>query len=123
MNDGWVGKTCNPPAATIEALGSLDICKSKQVQLQESSGVNYTYKWLKDGNKISGATNQTYTAASSGDYKVKITKAGSCTSTSDAVTVYSSCKLNGENSSTSTALFVSPNPCNGKFSLHISSDS
>ena len=33
----------------------------------------YTYQWYKDGSAISGATSKTYTATSTGLYKVKIT--------------------------------------------------
>jgi hypothetical protein len=44
-----------------------------------------TYQWLKDGSPISGANSASYTATSSGNYSVDVTK-GSCRDTSSIIT-------------------------------------
>src|SRR5205814_1067297 len=59
----------NRPAATITALGNLNICTTNSVVLQANSGTGLSYQWLKNSVNISGATNQTYTATVKATYK------------------------------------------------------
>ncbi len=80
------------PEATITPLGNLDICLTGSVLLQANAGVGYSYQWLKGGNAITGATQQTYTATKKGNYKVVVTNAHGCTQTSDATKVTNSCR-------------------------------
>lgn len=77
--------------ASITAGGSTTFCSGGSVVLTANSGSSQTYQWKKDGSSISGATNITYTATSSGSYTVKVTKSGvSATSAAVAVTVTTS---------------------------------
>lgn len=46
-----------------------------------------TYQWLLNGNPISGATNQTYLATTSGTYTCQVTDANQCLITSNPATV------------------------------------
>ena len=55
--------------------------------LQENSGTFDAYQWYKDDVLIPGATTNTYTPLSIGDYFVKVTK-GSCTYDSGLLEVY-----------------------------------
>lgn len=74
-------------SATISAGGPTTFCTGGSVLLTATSGAGLTYQWYKDGNTLSGETNQTYTANSSGFYTVAVTLNGQCTSTSNATQV------------------------------------
>ncbi len=79
------------PTAQITPLGSLDICTTGSVVLEASSGPNYSYSWYRDNVKISQATSQTYTATTTGSYKVRVTDEYGCKKKSPAVVVFNSC--------------------------------
>jgi hypothetical protein len=87
----WFKYSTMPPTssnltATITSNGPVTFCPGGSVTLSVTSGVADTYQWMKNSSNISGATNSTYNANSSGDFAVKISKAGS-TGTSTAITV------------------------------------
>jgi len=79
--------TVNPLPATpaITPGGPTTFCAGGSVVLT-SSGASGN-QWFLNGNAIGGATNQTYSATSSGSYTVKVTGANSCTSTPSSATV------------------------------------
>ena len=71
---------------TITAGGSTIFCQGGSVVLTSSTG--NSYKWMLDGNAISGATNAAYTAKIAGSYTVEITSyASNCVTTSTATRV------------------------------------
>lgn len=80
--------TVNPaPPATIVAAGDTVFCTGGNVILAAPAGA-YTYQWYKAGVVIPGATNVTYTATTTGSYKVKVTSiVGGCTAMSIAKNV------------------------------------
>jgi len=71
-------------AASATAGGAVSFCQGANVLLTASTGTSYV--WRRDGLVIGGATNQTYTAATSGSYTVTLTS-GTCTSTSAPIVV------------------------------------
>jgi hypothetical protein len=74
-----------------------------------------TYQWYQCPNiLISGETNQTYTPAAAGDYKVEVTLAG-CTATSSCITVST---LGNESFAFNSKFTVYPNPFSDVFSLN-----
>ncbi|MES2285339.1 MAG: PQQ-dependent sugar dehydrogenase [Bacteroidota bacterium] len=75
--------TC--PTPVITPLGPTTMC-SGSVTLQSSTGSGYIYQWKKDGVNISGATNSTFTATTTGAYQVKVIQ-GSCISWSAPTSV------------------------------------
>jgi gliding motility-associated-like protein len=78
----------NPvPVASLTALTSNQFCAGDSVKLQASVGLNYTYKWYKNGILITGATNVIYTATQSGVYSVEVKNQYGCTAISNAITV------------------------------------
>ena len=91
-NTASVSITANPtPTATITPGGPTSFCTGSNVILYANTGSGYTYQWKKNGSNISGATGTTYTASTSGNYSVMITKSGCSGLSSDVmVTVYSS---------------------------------
>jgi hypothetical protein len=109
------------PKATITALGNLDICNTGSVDLQATSGNNFLYQWKKNGNNISGATNQVYTATTTGGYKVKITNANGCSKTSKVTSVTTSCKEISQ-ATNEDAFTLFPNPSSGNLSIQLSGD-
>ena len=114
--------------ATITPLGSLDICATGSVNLQANSGTGLTYQWIKNNKNIVGATNQIYTATSTGNYKVLVTTSNGCSKISKAVTVTSSCfaALAGAQDNMQElpgSVFVYPNPSAGRFTLSLRTNS
>jgi len=108
------------PAAIITPLGNLDICATGSVVLQANSGAGLTYQWLKGGNNVSGATNQTYTATKKATYKVIVTNSSGCSKTSAGVKVTKSCKESSAGSDLSNAeMNIYPNPTTGKFTIDL----
>ncbi|MFY7965255.1 MAG: PKD domain-containing protein, partial [Chitinophagaceae bacterium] len=73
-----------PSQPTISASGPTTICNGGSVDL--TSTLATSYQWYLNGSPISGATNQTYTASSNGNYTVVVTNASGCSSAPSAIT-------------------------------------
>lgn len=76
-----------------------------------------SYQWIDcgNGNAISGATGQNYTATANGDFAVIVTNNG-CSDTSACITVS---QVGIVENSFGAALAVSPNPTTGDFSVDL----
>ncbi|WP_206430315.1 T9SS type B sorting domain-containing protein, partial [Flavobacterium ustbae] len=70
-----------PAAPSISAGGATTFCSGGNVVLTSSASSGN--QWFRDGSAITGATNPTYTAASSGSYTVTFNN-GTCTSAASA---------------------------------------
>lgn len=104
------------PAATITALGDLNICITGFVDLQANAGQDYTYRWKKGDNFIAGATGQYYTATKKGTYRVEVTNGSSCSKLSKPVSVIKVCsKYTTEQDVSENLVSVFPNPNDGRF--------
>jgi hypothetical protein len=82
--DAFVAKIaqCTTPATpTITPSGSVSFCVSGTLTSSSATG----NQWYKDGNLLSGETNQTYVATADGNYTVRVTDSG-CTSAPSAAT-------------------------------------
>ncbi|HKR04215.1 MAG TPA: PKD domain-containing protein [Bacteroidia bacterium] len=75
------------PSANISAGGPLNFCMGGSVLLSVNTGAGLTYQWKKGANNISGATSSTYTATSTGNYKVVVTNQSGCSRTSAVLSV------------------------------------
>jgi uncharacterized repeat protein (TIGR03803 family) len=73
-----------PPTPTITGT-PISFCEGKEVALTSSAAANY--QWLKDETTIPGATNQSYTVSSDGEYSVIITNQEGCSATSDKIII------------------------------------
>jgi hypothetical protein len=73
------------PVPTISASGSTTFCASQSLTLTASNGTSF--QWIRNGNNITGATNQTFNPTQTGDYTVRVTTSNGCTNTSLATTV------------------------------------
>jgi acetyl esterase/lipase len=107
------------PNATVTPLSNLDICKTGSVVLQATNNPANKYQWIKGNNNIAGATNQTYTASSTGTYKVTVTNTGGCSKTSSGVTVTNSCKDDVTDQQMESNVTIYPNPATGKFTVEV----
>ena len=73
---------------TIQAAESITKCYGQDATMKASSGDSY--QWYKDGVKINGATNQTYTAEdlkASATYTCDVTTNGTSTNTGNLITL------------------------------------
>lgn len=81
------GQCISPPSkpilVTVTNLGKPTVTVTGQTLHSNSTSGN---QWLLNGESISGATEQSYTAPVSGSYSVRVTRNG-CSAVSDAVTL------------------------------------
>jgi len=68
--------------ATISFTGAPAICDGNSVLLTATAGSGLSYQWLNNGVNINGATQQTLTVTTAGNYTVSVTDQNNCTSTS-----------------------------------------
>ena len=78
------------PTATIS--GTTSFCEGTSTVLSAAgstpgSGTITGYQWYLDSSPIIGATSQTYTATTAGNYTVTVTNSNNCSTTSAAVNV------------------------------------
>ncbi|MFN8347475.1 MAG: proprotein convertase P-domain-containing protein [Spirosomataceae bacterium] len=80
----FTGVCTTPPTPTIMAGGPTALCGSGSVTLTSSAASGN--QWYKDGNILTGETNQTYTATDAGSYTVVVSASG-CSSQPSTPTV------------------------------------
>lgn len=101
---------------TIYALPDVNVSEVGNVISAENLNLGATYAWLDcddNFNAISGETNPSFTATTSGNYAVQINESG-CVDTSSCINI----TLSGLQSTLSSIDFnVSPNPTDGKFTI------
>lgn len=79
------------PISTITTVPSPIgvLCSTCSASLEATDGSNYTYTWYLNNSEILGATNRIYEARDAGEYQVKVTAGGICTTRLNAsVTVF-----------------------------------
>ncbi len=81
------------PTVFIQALSTTTVCMGDTAKLQAFGKAGYNYQWMKNGNAISGATNDTYNTVDSGSYTVMV-GSGSCSATSNAISIIVTPKMN-----------------------------
>lgn len=77
---------CNPSAAAITANSTTTFCNGGSVILTAAAVTGYSYQWYLNGNQISNAITDTYTATVSGIYKL-LEFIGACIDTSNTIVV------------------------------------
>ena len=77
------------PSAIISFEGSGTFCEGSGIELAANTGDSLTYRWIKNNDYISGATDSVYQAMVSGFYKVEVSTSGNCPVESDSVVLTS----------------------------------
>ncbi len=111
FDDYWIIKLGCPPSAKLGHRGNLDICVKGSVQLVVDAGSGTKFQWLKNGVKIPGATNRTYTATAPGNYRVAVYASRECSQLSNIIVVTNSC------GTLSNSIAITPNPSRGIISV------
>lgn len=111
----------NFPVATIAADGPVAFCAGGSVNLYSTTAGaagDYTYTWYKGPSPIAGATNSTYTATTSGNYKLLVTPIISgCADYSNVIAVSVTCKTEPDEMVFHSS--ISPNPSDGMFTIEV----
>jgi glucose/arabinose dehydrogenase len=121
--------------AAITASGPTSFCTGGSVTLYANTCPGNTYQWRRNGTNISGATTQTYTATTGGDYQVKVTLNGqddwsanvkvianSCSTAVVKGSTYTTARVTQREEITDSSLFrmtVFPNPNTGLFTIEL----
>lgn len=114
------GKTVTINAAPTPSITAslTNICNSQTSTLTVNSVSGWTYQWLKNGSKISGATGTTYTASIAATYNCKATiTATGCTATSNSVVISSNCRTEEEETESLPHLVLFPNPAGDQVTI------
>ncbi len=111
------------PTAKITANGPVTFCAGGSVTLSAATGTGYSYQWKKNNVNINGATQSSYIATQSGNYKVKVTDAKGCTKLSGMIKVTVNCKQSVEWQPESIVTEVFPNPANGFATIQLNAKS
>lgn len=96
----------SPAIPTVSQTGLTLTCTTTGVQ----------YQWYFEGNLISGATAQDYTATANGVYNVEITNGNSCSTISADITVNT---VGLKNIASKNESIISPNPTDGQIKIAI----
>ena len=83
----FIGIYPYPAKPVISPTGTVKVCGSGTAALSTPSINGLTYKWTDHGRNIPGATQNSYTADSTGVYLVKAVSAHNCATKSDSVRV------------------------------------
>jgi hypothetical protein len=104
------------PTATITAGGSTTFLNGANVILTANEGSGFTYKWLKNDVEIENAIQRTFTATSSGEYKVLVNSNG-CSIISQPIVVTAIFNLPVNNFRVSTTAETCRASNNGKINI------
>jgi gliding motility-associated-like protein len=105
--------TVQDPTATITASGPTTFCEGGSVTLTASSGNSYLWS--------NGATSQSITVNTAGDYNVTVQTSAGCTATSSNVTVITEKPTVGQKYSTLVAIKNKPITLNARSINNVSS--
>ncbi len=110
---------CQDSTTKIITVNTVDNSVTQNNNILTANANGATYQWLNCNNgflPITGATNQSYTATSNGNYAVIVTQS-SCSDTSSCYNVSST---GIANSFSDNGIIIYPNPSSGKFQVQSS---
>jgi hypothetical protein len=68
----------SPVIPTVGVNGETAFCEGQSVELSVTDDILMTYQWMDGDLNVGGATTNTYTATTTGDYKLRITSGDGC---------------------------------------------
>ncbi len=77
--------TVYPRPIALIAATDTTFCNGDSVLLRSNPGTGLTFRWAVGGNALPGANGNTYTARTSGNYRVIVSNSNGCADTSRAV--------------------------------------
>lgn len=107
------GKTITINTVPSPAISATltNICNGETSLLEVNSVSGWIYQWLKNGNKINGATNTAYSAGKAATYSCKATIAVTgCTAVSNSIVITSNCRIGADGDYGPSKLELYPNP-------------
>ncbi|HEY1038074.1 MAG TPA: T9SS type A sorting domain-containing protein, partial [Bacteroidia bacterium] len=116
-NSGLCADTSATNTVTVNAVPTIPVISQTGLDLSTASAANY--QWYFNGNTISGANTQNYTAIQNGIYAVEITDNNGCTSMSADLSINS---ISLKNISVVNNISVYPNPNKGNITISVSGD-
>ncbi len=106
------------PNPTVTLSGPTTFCAGQSVTITANTFAGITYQWIKGSTNIAGATNQSYTATTAGQYNVKETASGCTKQMGVPVVVTVNCReAENESAAGSIRLAVIPNPFTSEFEV------
>lgn len=105
------------PNAVITAVTDLDLCTAPGIgvaKLRTSAPAGASIQWLKDGAVVYGATTKSRTFNEAGAYQSMVTNLAGCSTVSDSVIIFNSCR-EGSHIESDSDFLVYPNPANSQF--------
>lgn len=111
--------TIKPTPTPTITTATTSLTSGASAVLVTSAASGQTYQWYKNGQPISGATNNTYTATEATTYTVMVTR-DSCSATSPPITLQM--VLASEPTSTALGLDIFPNPVQQTAQVQLSMD-
>ncbi len=107
------------PNPTVTLSGPTTFCAGQSVTITANTFAGVTYQWIKGSTNIAGATNQSYTATTAGQYNVKETASGCTKQMGVPVVVTVNCREEANELAVgSTQLTVVPNPFTNEFEVN-----
>lgn len=103
------------PSPNIFTPDGLDVCIEGHVLIKVSYDASYTYQWYLDGGLLADSTDYKIFTGTTGVYHCVITL-GACTSTTEDVTVFNSCRL----AELTDQVTIYPNPAKSEFTVSLS---
>jgi|GEM_PF-1739993 len=113
--DANVGIVANPSPG-ISASGPLSFCNGDSVVLSTAFSAGLTYQWKKNNVNIPGANENTFTAKTSGNYKVRVTNQNGCTGMSPVRVVSVNCR---QGNAVTPDIKIFPQPFSESFNLSL----
>lgn len=86
------------------------MCAGDSMLLTAFNLANHTYQWKRNNVNVTNATNQSYYAKQSGNYKVIVTNINGCTKVSNTVALSINCRESNTINGIEQGITLYPNP-------------
>ena len=119
-NDGYGDSVSFSFVVNVLASPNLNVTQNSTTLTAQQIGA--TYQWIDCNNNntaISGATNQSYTATSNGNYAVVVTNTNGCSDTSTCISITT---VGIDENDFQNSISISPNPVKDFLNIYITSN-